>query len=142
MSVEWVRTAQTKIYTTVTTRAKKNLKTKYPDISFTEEIVSDSPYTHFPTVVIHFLTSNSVGNTFDGGVNGFFCGVQIDVIVSKTKNLNISDAYRVMTEVLEQFFRCGFMDTQQIPNEVSTTDSDVKRVTARIRRIIGFNDKL
>lgn len=142
MSSLWVRDAQTKIYTTVTTRAKKNLVEKYQDIYITEESVSDSATTHFPTVYIHFLSASSIGNTLDCGINGFVCDVQIDVVVSKTKKQGISDAYKVMTEILDRFVELNFNETPVIPTQMQTQDTDTKRLTARIRRNIGYNDIL
>lgn len=142
MSSQWVRNAQLKIYTVVTTRAKNNLADKYKDIYFTEESVSDSATTHFPTVYIHFMPSSSVGNTFEAGINGFVCGVQIDVVVSKTKKQGVTDAYKIMNEVLDQLEELRFNDVSSIPEEIKTQDTDTKRVTARIRRNIGYNDIL
>ncbi len=141
MSSQWIRNAQLKIYTIVTTRAKKNLS-GYTDLYFTEESVSDSATTHFPTVYIHFMPSSSVGNTFEPGINGFVCGVQIDVVVSKTKKQGVTDAYKIMNEVLDQLAELGFNDVSSIPEEIKTQDTDTKRVTARIRRNIGHNDIL
>ena len=141
MSSQWIRNAQLKIYTVVTTRAKKNLR-GYTDLYFTEESVSDSATTHFPTVYIHFMPSSSVGNTFEPGINGFVCGVQIDVVVSKTKKQGVTDAYKIMNEVLDQLAELEFNDVSSIPEEIKTQDTDTKRVTARIRRNIGYNDIL
>lgn len=141
MSSQWIRNAQLKIYTIVTTRAKKNLS-GYTDLYFTEESVSDSATTHFPTVYIHFMPSSSVGNTFEPGINGFVCGVQIDVVVSKTKKQGVTDAYKIMNEVLDQLEELRFNDVSSIPEEIKTQDTDTKRVTARIRRNIGYNDIL
>lgn len=141
MSSQWIRNAQLKIYTIVTTRAKKNLS-GYTDLYFTEESVSDSATTHFPTVYIHFIPSSSIGNTFEPGINGFVCGVQIDVVVSKTKKQGVSDAYKIINDVLDQFGELGFNDVSSIPEEIKTQDTDTKRVTARIRRNIGHNDIL
>ena len=141
MSSQWIRNAQLKIYTIVTTRAKKNLS-GYTDLYFTEESVSDSSTTHFPTVYIHFIPSSSIGNTFEPGINGFVCGVQIDVVVSKTKKQGVTDAYKIMNEVLDQLAELRFNDVSSIPEEIKTQDTDTKRVTARIRRNIGCNDIL
>lgn len=141
MSSQWIRNAQLKIYTVVTTRAKKNLS-GYTDLYFTEESVSDSATTHFPTVYIHFIPSSSIGNTFEPGINGFVCGVQIDVVVSKTKKQGVTDAYKIMNEVLDQLAELRFNDVSSIPEEIKTQDTDTKRVTARIRRNIGYNDIL
>lgn len=141
MSSQWIRNAQLKIYTVVTTRAKKNLS-GYTDLYFTEESVSDSATTHFPTVYIHFMPSSSIDNTFEPGINGFVCGVQIDVVVSKTKKQGVTDAYKIMNEVLDQLEELRFNDVSSIPEEIKTQDTDTKRVTARIRRNIGYNDIL
>lgn len=141
MSSQWIRNAQLKIYTIVTTRAKKNLS-GYTDLYFTEESVSDSATTHFPTVYIHFIPSSSIGNTFEPGINGFVCGVQIDVVVSKTKKQGVTDAYKIMNEVIDQLAELRFNDVSSIPEEIKTQDTDTKRVTARIRRNIGYNDIL
>ena len=104
--------------------------------------MSDSATPYSPTVYIHFIPSSSIGNTFEPGINGFVCGVQIDVVVSKTKKQGVSDAYKIINDVLDQFGELGFNDVSSIPEEIKTQDTDTKRVTARIRRNIGYNDIL
>lgn len=141
MSTSWVRDAQTKIYTVATTRAKKKLTSKYSKIAFTEDYASDSSIAIFPTVLIKFLPSASIGNSFEVGINGFVCGVQIDVVVSKTEAQNNTDAFKIMSTVADEFQTLGF-NTNSITDFVKTSNTDIIRLTSRMSRNIGFNDVL
>lgn len=137
MSAIWVSDTELKVNTIVTTRAKKNLVSTYPDIFFTMDSESDTKPT-FPTVYIHFLSEFEQGKTLDGcDVNAFTCGVQIDVTVTKEQGQTV--ARKVMYEVLEQFKKLSF-EIIMMPEFISTGDIQTKRMVSRCRRLIGASD--
>lgn len=137
MTVNWVSSTQDKIFTIVKTRAKAHLVKKYPNIEFTTED-QDTSYTKFPTVHIHFLPSSEMGSTLDGiGINAFICGVQINVTTSKEQGQK--GATDVMDEVLENFDILRFR-TLEIPEFGRTGNSDTRVKTARVQRVIGYDD--
>ena len=137
MSASWVSDTELKINTIVTTRAKKNLITDYPNIFFTMDNETDVTPT-FPTVYIHFLPNAERGKTLDGfDINAFLCGVQIEVIV--TKDQGQTTARTVMYEMLEQFKKLSF-EINLMPEFTSTGDVETKEIVARCRRVIGASD--
>lgn len=137
MSAIWVSDTELKINTIVVKRAKDRLISQFPKIYFTMDSETETDPT-FPTVYIHFLPSNEIGQTLDGyDVNGFTCGVQVDVVV--TKEQGQTSARKVIYEVLEQFKKLSF-EVNMMPEFISTGGTDIKKITARCRRKIGASD--
>ncbi len=140
MSVDWVTTTQSKIYTIVSTKAKKNLVSSFPDIRFTEEEESGNSLVNYPNVCIHFLPSAELGKDLErDDINGFICGATIQVTVS-TKQGEKS-AIKVLNEVLKQFKSLLFEVTLTI-ERTKTGTTDTKQVIARVRRYIYQDEEI
>ena len=138
MSTIWISDAQELIYTIAKTRAKNNLIATFPDILFTRDSESQTS-THFPTVFIHFLPYAELNPDLDGSdVNGFICGLQLDVITSKAQGRKA--AGRIMYEVIDQFKRLRFRLLSS--PEFLVTGNDTKRIVARLQRNLGSGDIL
>ncbi len=122
------------------TRIKKNtasyLGTKYSSLSVKytmddRELAEPS----FPTVFIKQLTTPSVGNTFDGGINAGNFTFQIEVYdnVSQTRSKDVLNA---VTKVMSDMF----FNVTSLP--VHDNTSSVYRTIARFNRVIGVDDTL
>lgn len=113
----------------------KSIKEKYPDLNFTTEDQS-STKPKFPTVYIHLMPSNSIGDTLEGEkVEGVGTSFQVDV----TDNQSNSRAGEVANEVQRIMVSMGFKP-RPIPY-FDNTDS-THRSVARYYRGIGDDDVL
>lgn len=135
----WVNDTQNKIYTIVKYRANENLVSSYPNIEFTTNIESGEP-TSFPTVYIHFMPSMEQGGDLEStGINGFLCGVQVQVTV--TEEMGEKSCQTVSWEVLSQFKALGF-SVSMMPEFIKTGNADIRQMTFRVRRTIGANNNI
>ena len=138
MGASWVTEVQSKVYTTVKVRAERNLKTKYPDIRFTQDDTAQLE-AKFPTVYIHYLTGMETARDLDGSdINAFSSDVQIDVTVSKAQGKTVAE--KVVSEVVEQYkqMRYALRGTPAF----FPTGNDTKQISARMNRIIGSDDAI
>ncbi len=125
----------------VFTRLKQNfsqtIKQTYnmTDKNFSTVGSSNAPAV-FPFVYLQTLPATETGNDLSAtSVNGAVFGFQIDVYSNKSQ----SDARKVMTEVLRIMKTMRF-EINSMPSFENT--QDVHRMTARVRRTMGMNDKL
>ena len=134
----WVNDAQNKIYTIVKYRASKNL-TEFPSLEFTTNVESGNP-TSFPSVYIHFMPSMEQGRDLEcKGINGFLCGVQVQVTVTKEQGEKACQT--VSWEVLSQFKALSF-EVSMMPEFIRTGNADIRQMTFRVRRAIGANNTI
>ena len=134
----WVNDAQNKIYTIVKYRASKNL-TEFPSLEFTTNVESGNP-TSFPSVYIHFMPSMEQGRDLEcTGINGFLCGVQVQVTVTKEQGEKACQT--VSWEVLSQFKALSF-EVSMMPEFIRTGNADIRQMTFRVRRAIGANNTI
>lgn len=139
MSAKWVRETQSRIYTLLEYRTKKEIGEKYSTLRFTKEEESSTPVNVFPSVFIKFLGGNEKANSLKcDNVNAFTCTIQIDVSTNKTQGL--SSAEEVIWAVVDNAKKLGFQ--LFFSPEPLSTGNDTKRIVARMRRVIGYNDKL
>lgn len=135
----WVRERENDIFTLVRARTERVLKTKYPDLYFTqddEQIVE----TNLPTVYVHNLPGTEIGQTIDGkNINGMLFTFEISVTVSKKQGQ--AAASEVMWEVISQFKKLRFT-LMMSPEFISSSNASVQQIVARVRRPIGANDNI
>ena len=131
----WTGDIASIIFTRIKIQFSSNLKTKYPDLYFTN---SDNSQTtpKFPTVYIHEIGSVEQGQDLDNSeINATLSSFQIEVI----DNVSQNRAKEIMEEVIRIMKIMRFTITA-LP-EFQNTDSDYRSV-ARFRRMIGKNDIL
>lgn len=131
----WTNEISSIVFTRIKTEASKRLKSKYPDIYFTN---SDRAQTDpkFPTVYIHEIGSAEQGEDLQGTeINAVMTTFQIDV----TDNQSQNRTNEVMSYVVEMMksMRFSVIAMPEFQNTESTY-----RSTARFRRLIGNGDIL
>ena len=128
-----------KVESIVFDRIKKKSKdylSKYPDLIFTSEEVTQTP-TKFPCVEIRELQGVEQGITLDNEyVSGYLSTFQINVYDNKSKQI----ARDVMEEVISHFKKDLHFSIVTMP--IHTNNGDIHRYIARVRRMIGGGDKL
>lgn len=134
----WIEEVNGTIITIVTHRANKNLIKDFPDLFFTSD-EENNIQSAFPTVFLNFVPIGEVGQDLtNDAINGFDFAYEIDCTASQEQGL--VNANHVVWEVIEQFKRLGF-NVVTAPKAIPT-GNNTKRVVARVRRIIGANDKI
>lgn len=132
----WTSDITSIVFTRIKTIAKKQLKTKYPDINFTTSSVSSTD-PQFPTVYIRRLQGAERGQDLEGtSVNATLCSFQVEVTdnASDTRAQEVADViYSIMKSMRFQSIGEPFADN---------TQTGVYRNVARYQRIIGYNDIL
>ena len=137
--MSWIFTQENRIYTIISTRVKKKFKTKYADISFTQDPEPDDTSAHFPSVYLHFLPSSEKGQTIDAnGINAINMVIEVQVTTSKSQGQTV--AREVIWEVVDQLHALKF-EAMMTP-EVTKTGNDTNQCVARVRRILGATDKI
>lgn len=130
MADNWFSQIESRIFTLVTTRMKRNL----PNFKLrcTTDGQSNGP-SYFPTVYIHELQPIEAGQDLTNRtVNALIYTMQIEVF-AKSK----SDAKTIMSEAVLQMKALSF-DVSAFPVEMS--DGNVVQSVARFRRVIGGGD--
>lgn len=123
------------ILTRVKTEFNKSIKNKYPDLNFTTEQNNDG-LPKFPTVYIHLLPSEEIGQDLDGiSINGIRANFQIDVMDNQSKQR----AKEVMAEV-KQIMKTMRFSFSEMP--YYETRNQTYYSIARASRVIGANDIL
>ena len=134
---DWYMTIPIKVFSILKQDFSQTIKETYnmTDKNFSTVGSSNTPAV-FPFVYFQTLPATETGNDLSGtSVNGAVFGFQIDVYSNKSQ----SDARKVMTEVL-RIMKAMRFEINSMPSFEST--QDVHRMTARVRRTLGMNDKL
>lgn len=132
----WIADVEAKLHTLVKYKGEKTFKKDYPNIYYTTDNMA-STETHYPTVYMKFLPNGESGRDLEGNrINAYLCGIQLEVIVSKSQGQTL--AKKVMWQAIETLQSKGF-EVFNTPEDISTS-ADNKRYVARVRRNIGFND--
>lgn len=131
----WTSDIEYKVLAKLRVEGTKKLKSKYPNINFTnEDTASDVPL--FPTVYIKKLPGAETGEDLERTfVNGYVSGFQIEVITNTTDRdaQTVADVcYGIMKSMAYS------MVGEPVPNNTATT----KRNVARYQRNIDYNDIL
>ena len=130
----WVMDLESTVYTIIKNNFPDRLKTKYPNIYFTNvSKINTEP--QFPTVYVHMLPAVEQGaDLVAKTINAVLATVQVDV----TTNVSASEAREVMSTVLDELKDLGFTVTA-LPE--TFVEEDIYRQTMQARRMIGSGDK-
>lgn len=130
----WTSDLEGMIFTIIKAKFPEHLKTKYPDIFFTNSNITESD-PKFPAIYFHEMSGVEQGNDIENTtVNAVLASYQVDVF----SNISQSDAKEVMYAVCEIMKGLRF----SIINMPEFQNTDVYRSTATFRRMIGANDIL
>lgn len=138
MSSRWIADAEANVYNAIEYRTREKLESKYPELFFTREKDNDDLEDNvYPTCYI-FFSSIPVGQDLEGAtVNAVNMTMEIQVTSSKTQGIEV--AKDVIYEVFDNALRLGFSKVRMSPEYVDM-DTDVKRMIARVSRVIGYNE--
>ena len=136
MSSKWIDERINTIYTRVKRNTVNALKSKYPDITFTQDD-SENTDAVFPTVYMFFDWIER-GSTLDGGViNAVYMTVRTKVSVDGAQNNNV--AREVNTKVRDELCKMLFVTSG---SPIPTRSGGIKEINANYQRVIGFDDPL
>lgn len=137
--MSWIYTQENRIYTIIQSKVKKKLGNKYPNLDFTQDPEPDDTSTHFPSVYMHFLPSSEKGQTINAkGINAIMSTVQVSVTSSKSQGQTV--AREVIWEVVDELHSLQY--EMFYSPEIIPTGNDTNQCVARMRRMLGANDKL
>lgn len=126
---------ESQIFSRVKYSFSERIKSKYPDLYFTTSNKS-STEPKFPTVYIHLMPSNSIGDTLEGGkLEGVSSTFQIEI----TDNKNQNRTKEVSDEVLRIMVSMGFKPR---PMPYFENQDSTYRSIARYYKGIGDDDVL
>ena len=136
MSSRWIDDRINTIFTRVKNHTVSALKSKYPDINFTQDD-SENTDPKFPTVYMFFDTEERE-STLDGGViNAVYMTIRVKVSVTKVQGNNV--ARDVNAKVRDELCALYFMASG---SPIPTVSGDVKVVFSNYQRLLGYNDPL
>ena len=126
---------QARVFSRIKNAFPKNLKTKYPNISFTtSDRVADNP--QFPTVYIHEMSSQELGRDLSGTtISAIRSTFQIEVY----DNNSMDNAHTVMSSVIAIMKKMRY-EVISMPEFKNSTET--YRSVARFRRVIGSGETL
>ena len=136
MSVNWVMLIPSLVFTRVKTNFSQTIKDKYSmsGTNFSTVGSSDTPAV-FPFVYIITMDAQERGQDLEGtSINGGLFSFQIEV----TDNKKQQNAKEVIWEVIRIFKSMGF---ELVSFPTYQDSKDTHRAIARVRRVIGVNDK-
>lgn len=130
---DWAMDLDNIIYSIIRAKTQNTLKSKYPDVKFTSEDLSDTP-AKFPTIKIKAVSIVERGqDLINQDINAVDLTIQIDVFAKSS-----TDANDVMSFILKEFKNLRFNVTS-LP--IATKEIDVYRSIMRVGRIVGSGDK-
>ena len=133
----WINDVQSKIFTIVSYKGKKEYQEKFPNIFYTTDVLGDGK-THYPTIYLKFLPSNEIGRSFDvDEISAYRCAIQIEVTVSNDTEQGIELGKDIIWFTLETLQKYGFLINT--PQDVSMDKSN-RRFVARCERTFGAGD--
>ena len=126
---------QARVFSRIKNTFPKNLKTKYPNISFTtSDRVADNP--QFPTVYIHEMSSQELGRDLSGTtINAIRSTFQIEVY----DNNSMDNVQTVMSSVIAIMKKMRY-EVTSMPEFKNSTET--YRSVTRFRRVIGSGETL
>ena len=131
----WYMKVESIVFDRIKKKSKEYLS-KYPDIVFTSEEVTQTP-TKFPCVEIRELQGVEHGHTLDNKyVSGYLSTFQVNVYSEKSKQI----ARDVMEEIISHFKKDLSFSIVAMP--IHENYGEIHRYVARVRRMIGGGDKL
>lgn len=123
------------ITTIVSTRGKTRLADTYPNASWTEEDVKNSPSV-FPTIFLSYTMTEMGADLIGQDINAVMLMVQCDVTVTKAEGIR---GARFVTGVVMDEFKKLMFEVNQMPSFDDNTN-DLIRLTFRARRVVGQAD--
>ena len=132
----WAFELESIIFTIVKKELLERLKETFPSIKITDKGQTVSK-ADFPTVYIHELPGVEMGaDVFGTDINAVMETFQVDV----TTNTSKSDSREIIVNAIDVFKQLRFQIVSM--PEFDDDDDETYRFTARLRRVIGANDKL
>ena len=136
MSSKWIDDRINAMYSHVRSRTLSALKSKYPDLNFTEDDTSNTK-AKFPTVYMFFDWTERQ-STLDGGViNAVYMQCRTQISVTKAQGNNV--AREVNTCVRDLLTELGFKTSG---GTLPIQSGDVKIMVTNYQREVGFSDPL
>lgn len=136
MSSRWIDERINDIYTDVKNEVMTAYKTKYPDLTFTQDD-SENVTAKFPAVYMFFDAVERM-STLDGGViNAVYMTIRTKVSVTKSQGNNVA---RAINSAVRDALKKRYFDTSGSP--IPTTSGDVKVINSNYQRVVGFNDPI
>lgn len=136
MSSIWIDKRIDKIFSHVKNKTTSALKTKYPDINFTQDD-SENTLAKFPTVYMFFDIAERMSTLDGGAMNGVYMTVRTQVYVTKTQGNNA--AREVNTKVRDELVDLGFIASG---SPIPTVSGDIKVINSNYQRMVGYNDPI
>lgn len=134
MSSVWIDKRIDKIFSRVKNKTTNALKTKYPDINFTQDD-SENVNAKFPTVYMFFDAVERMSTLDGGAINSVYMTIRTQVSVTKTQGNTA--AREVNTKVRDCLVDLGFITSG---SPIPTVSGDVKVINANYQRMVGYND--
>lgn len=126
---------ESQVFSRVKYGFSERIKKKYPDLNFTT-VDKTSTKPKFPTVYVHLMPSNSIGDTLEGKeIEGVSSTFQVDVTDNDSKNR----AEEVAKEVQRIMVSMGFKPR---PMPYFESSDSTFRSIAKYYRGIGDEDVL
>ena len=136
MSSKWIDDRINAMYSHVRSRTLSGLKSKYPDLNFTEDDTSNTK-AKFPTVYM-FFDWVSRQDTLDGGaINAVYMTCRTKVSVTKSQGNNV--AREVNAKVRDELGALGFIASG---GNLPLQSGDVKEMVSNYQRVVGYDDPL
>ena len=136
MSSAWIDKRIDKIFSRVKNKTTSALKTKYPDINFTQDD-SENTSAKFPTVYMFFDIAERMSTLDGGAMNGVYMTIRTQVCVTKTQGNNA--AREVNTKVRDELSKLFFSASG---SPIPTVSGDIKVINANYQRMVGYNDPI
>lgn len=130
----WTSDIGTTVFSRIKAKGMAELKKAYPNINFTQSDRS-STTPKFPTVFCKDISSPEQGQTLDGqSVNAVLYSVQIEVTDNGSTFITAKTVMNKIVDYMKEM-RFQIVGTPEFQNT-----SNVYRMVARFRRMIGAND--
>lgn len=137
MSSSWIDTRIDSIYTRVKKQVTDELKSTYPDITFTMDDAENTD-AKFPTVYMFFDWSERMSTLDGGAINGVYMTLRTQ-ISAQNNSQGIKAARRVNARVRDELCELGFITSG---SPLPTRSGDVKVINANYQRVVGYDDPL
>lgn len=133
----WAFELESKIFSIVKARTEKALLKEFPNARYTVTSLPKGDFTQYPTIFIHELPSDEVGNDLDNTtINALLYTMQIEVYT----NTSQSDARQISAYIGNAFKQLHF-EVTSMP-EFSANGQTYYCSIMRVRRVIGSGDIL
>lgn len=136
MSSIWIEDRINAIYSHVRSRTLSELKSKYSDLTFTQDD-SENVKAKFPTVYMFFDTIERMSTLDGGAINAVYMTIRTKVSVTKAQGNNV--AREVNAKVRDELCSLGFITSG---SPIPTVSGDTKQINSNYQRVVGHDDPL